>query len=62
MRSETNHLALGTKDVPMAPAECCKACLSPMAPKQDCAALKHSSGHGICAFGQCQCVGGSYLS
>lgn len=40
--------------VPVGPAACCRACLSPrVAPLDACADLNYCSGHGVCALGAC---------
>ena len=48
-----------TEFVPIAPALCCKACLSERVhPVNSCADRSMCSGHGVCILGQCECVGG----
>ncbi|KAK9846475.1 hypothetical protein WJX81_004918 [Elliptochloris bilobata] len=45
--------------VPVGPAACCRACLSPrVAPLDACADLNYCSGHGVCALGACECRSG----
>ena len=48
-----------TEFVPIAPALCCKACLSERVhPVNSCADRAMCSGHGVCILGQCECTGG----
>ncbi|KAK9824271.1 hypothetical protein WJX72_009086 [[Myrmecia] bisecta] len=45
--------------VPIAPAQCCKACLSDrIHPMSLCADLNFCSGHGVCNLGACECLDG----
>ncbi|KAK9864078.1 hypothetical protein WJX84_002316 [Apatococcus fuscideae] len=45
--------------VPVAPAQCCKTCLSSrIHSMSSCADLHFCSGHGVCVLGQCECQQG----
>ena len=45
--------------VPIAPANCCKMCLSEtVRPIDECADLNMCSGHGMCVTGSCECSPG----
>lgn len=45
--------------VPIAPAQCCKACLSnTIHPLDSCSDLNFCSGHGVCNLGTCDCLDG----
>ena len=52
--SAHGRLTTSGEYVPVGPAACCRACLSPrVAPLDACADLKYCSGHGVCALGAC---------
>ncbi len=45
--------------VPIAPAQCCKTCLSKtIHPLDSCSDLNFCSGHGVCNLGSCDCLDG----
>ena len=45
--------------VPVAPAQCCKACLSnKIHPLDSCSDLNFCSGRGVCNLGTCDCLDG----
>jgi len=45
--------------VPIAPANCCKMCLSDIVrPIDECADLNMCSGHGMCVTAACECMPG----
>lgn len=45
--------------VPVAPAQCCKTCLSnKIHPLDSCSDLNFCSGHGVCNLGTCDCLDG----
>ena len=45
--------------VPIAPAQCCKTCLSKtIHPLDSCSDLNFCSGHGVCNLGNCDCLDG----
>nr|QOL01263.1 putative extracellular protein TR9_068 [Trebouxia lynnae] len=45
--------------VPIAPAQCCKTCLSKVIhPLDSCSDLNFCSGHGVCNLGSCDCFDG----
>ena len=45
--------------VPIAPALCCKTCLSKtIHPLDSCSDLNFCSGHGVCNLGNCDCLDG----
>ncbi len=53
------RMTFQTEFVPIAPALCCKACLSERVhPVNSCADRAMCSGHGVCILGQCECTGG----
>lgn len=52
--SAHGRLTTSGEYVPVGPAACCRACLSPrVAPLDACADLNYCSGHGVCALGAC---------
>ncbi len=54
---ECRITALGL--VPIAPAQCCKTCLSKtIHPLDSCSDLNFCSGHGVCNLGSCDCLDG----
>jgi syndecan 1 len=53
------RMTFATQYVPVAPAKCCKACLSSAVHRMDtCADQNMCSGRGVCILGQCECLGG----
>ncbi len=53
------RMTFQTEFVPIAPALCCKACLSERVhPVNSCADRAMCSGHGVCILGQCERTGG----
>jgi len=45
--------------VPIAPALCCKSCISDkVIPADSCFDLNFCSGHGVCNLGVCECAAG----
>ena len=45
--------------VPVAPAQCCKTCLSnKIHPLDSCSDLNFCSGRGVCNLGTCDCLDG----
>ena len=45
--------------MPIAPAQCCKTCLSKtIHPLDSCSDLNFCSGHGVCNLGSCDCLDG----
>ena len=45
--------------VPIAPAQCCKTCISDRIHSLDaCTDLNFCSGHGVCNLGSCECLQG----
>ena len=45
--------------VPIAPAQCCKTCISDrIHPLDACVDLNFCSGHGVCNLGSCECLQG----
>ena len=52
LQSAHGRLTTSGEYVPVGPAACCRACLSPrVAPLDACADLNYCSGHGVCALG-----------
>jgi hypothetical protein len=49
-----------TGHVPVAPAQCCRACLGSRIHRlSDCAAVSHCNRRGVCVMGSCQCNRGA---
>ena len=45
--------------MPIAPALCCKSCISDkVVPADSCFDLNYCSGHGVCNLGVCECQEG----
>ncbi len=45
--------------MPIAPALCCKSCISDkVIPADSCFDLNFCSGHGVCNLGVCECAAG----
>lgn len=53
------RVARGGALVPVAPAQCCKACLPlKLPPAESCQALSNCNNNGICVMGACECIEG----